>query len=125
MPAAMSSRNPLYDVELILQNLDSSALQINELEFKPYTVEDNNAQLDLSFGAVEHEKGIAVKVVYCSKLYKPETVERLAELFRQVLGHMTENRDVKLGDIPIDGLTGVFGQADGTVFDEEDSEFDF
>ncbi|MCP5049471.1 MAG: AMP-binding protein, partial [bacterium] len=116
------SRNPLYDVELILQNIETPVLEISELEFVPQKVENKNAQLDISFIAMESEQGVVLYVVYCTRLYKRETIDRLIKFFQRVLNLVVEDMTVKIRDIE---MPHEFEQADVSVFEDEDSDFGF
>ena len=116
------SRNPLFDVELIIQNVEGTSLTIDQLEFEPLAFEENQAQMDLSFNVMESEKGITVKTIYCTRLYKKETVERFIEFFIQVIDRVTLKPALQLKEISV---SPEFEQADSTVFDDADSQFDF
>ena len=116
------SRNPLYDVELILQNMETQVLEIGELQFVPFETENSTAQLDLSFSATRHENRVAFSVVYCTRLYKRETVNRLIQFFQHIIRLVTDDLTVKIGEIE---MPHELGLADVAMFKEDESDFDF
>jgi len=116
------SRNALFDVELAVQNMESTDMQIQGLRFRPYEPFNSNVtQVDIAVYAVESDKGIDVDLVYCTALFKPETMERFAAFFREVLSCLLEDRDIQLKDI---NLAHAFGEAE-SAYKKESIEFDF
>ncbi|MCP5108295.1 MAG: SDR family NAD(P)-dependent oxidoreductase, partial [bacterium] len=116
------SRNPLYDVELVLQNMEFTALKIEGLEFAPFNYEPGGTQVDISFYVQETEKDIHFEVVYCSELYKQETIEGLTAFYKDIAAAVTENYDIKLKDIK---MAHDFGVVKATAYSGEESSFDF
>ena len=79
------SRNPLFDTMFILQNTEQGALDIEGLTCRVYPNQHNVAKFDLTFNLVEEVEGIVCSIEYASSLYKRETVERMAQHFKQVI----------------------------------------
>lgn len=116
------SRNPLYDVELILQNTGMEPLVIEGLEFTPLGYEANSTQVDISIYAEEVGDFLLLNVNYCSRLYKQETIERMLEFYRSILETVSASPGIALADIDV---PQTLDNADASVFAPEDSEFDF
>ena len=95
------SRNPLFDTMFALQNMDNRATGITELKFTPYEYENRIAKFDLSLTAVEERDGIGINIEYSTKLFKKETIERMAGHFVNILGQTVENPDIMLSEIDI------------------------
>lgn len=98
------SRNPIYDVELIVQNANKlfNIPELEDISFKEYPFESKIAQLDIVLEAIESENEIECKIQYCTKLFKKETIEKMIQSLRQVLIVIIENGDCKIRDIVLE-----------------------
>jgi len=95
------SRNPLFDVMFVLQNMESIHLEVDELQFTSYPNTQPIAKFDLTFIAVEMEGGISFGVEYCTKLFKYETIKRMTCHLQSVLTAITSDRTIKIQAIDI------------------------
>ena len=93
------SRNPLFDVMFTMQNMDSAELQLKDLTFKQYKDNTKVAKFDLTFFAVETSQEISIDIDYCTELFKGETIERMAEHFRNILKLIGKNADVNISEL--------------------------
>ncbi|MWC31379.1 non-ribosomal peptide synthetase, partial [Paenibacillus sp. MMS18-CY102] len=93
------SRNPLFDTMFILQNTEQSELSIGDLKCIPYPLEHHVAKFDLTFNLVEEAEGIVCSIEYASSLYKRETVERMAQHFKQLIDVIVKDPQTKLSAI--------------------------
>ncbi|HYF82321.1 MAG TPA: amino acid adenylation domain-containing protein [Clostridia bacterium] len=98
------SRNPLFDVMLILQNMKMEGAEVEGLSFLPYSGENNIAKLDITIEAVEIGEKISLSIEYCTKLFHKDTIERMAGHLKKILSKTIENIDIALCEIDI--LTG-------------------
>lgn len=95
-------RNPLFDTIFILQNTGSNqALQLNDVTLESYQYDRNVSRFDLTFGAVEQEKGIQIEVEYRDDLFYQGTIERMLNHYIHLLkmvvaGSATKIRDLQL-----------------------------
>jgi acyl carrier protein len=118
-------RNPLFDVLFTLQNVeqqppDIPGITVPGLKISPYpTFELQQAQFDLLVFSHEIGDVLGFKVVYCTRLFKQETVERLTGYFKDIVTAALENKDIRLGDIKISHHLGT------AQLDIPDTEFDF
>ena len=95
------SRSPLFDAELLVQNVELKRLEIGGVKFIPFTYEPQVAQHDISLQAIEVEGGIHFNLEYCKKLFKRETVERFRDFFKKIVTTVMENREIRIKDIKI------------------------
>ncbi|MFS0553781.1 non-ribosomal peptide synthase/polyketide synthase [Brevibacillus sp. 179-C9.3 HS] len=95
------SRNPLFDTMFILQNLDKKAYQLDGLNFEPYPAQEGNAKFDLTLEAHEDESGIHFGLVYSTKLFQKETIERMSHHFLEVLRGIVADQTVSLHEISL------------------------
>ncbi|MCP4220803.1 MAG: amino acid adenylation domain-containing protein [bacterium] len=79
------SRNPLFDVMLVVRNMERSDVEIPGLKIKPYELETGVSKFDLTLLAVEESESLAFSIEYCSALFKPETIAGFAAYFKQLL----------------------------------------
>ncbi|MCW3467113.1 non-ribosomal peptide synthase/polyketide synthase [Chitinophaga nivalis] len=80
------SRSPLVQVMFVLQNLPEEAgdagFSLNILEEE---AAHTNAKFDLTFLLEETINGLALSVEYCTDLFRPDTIERMARHYEQLL----------------------------------------
>jgi hypothetical protein len=99
-----AGRNPLFDVMLVVQNPKSriKVSQLGELKVKPY---DGNfhksSKVDISMDAVEKDQQVLLRVEYCTKLYKKESIEAFMDSFQKVAETVVNNKTIMLKDIKI------------------------
>jgi amino acid adenylation domain-containing protein len=72
------SRNPLFDVCLSFQNEEQAKSHIRGAVFVPYHYENNTTKFDLTLFAHEASEELYFIIEYCSSLFKPSTIKRLA-----------------------------------------------
>ena len=93
------SRNPLFDVMLVMQNNETASLKLGESKIEEKGVEGEIAKFDLTFNVVENEGRFEITLQYCTDLYKEETAKRLLEHFEEVLRRAATDTEQKLGEI--------------------------
>jgi len=116
------SRNPLFDAELAVQNMEIAELKAEGIRFKPYPHEYNATQVDLALYAVETSEGIDFHLNYCTALFKKETMERFIHFFKEIVSTVVGNKEIKLKDIEISHDMGVLTT---DVYSSSESYFDF
>jgi hypothetical protein len=94
-------RNPIYDFELIVQNIEAPRMESGELRFIPYTPDLKTAQTDISVEAREAMGRMVLKFSYCTRLFKRETMERFVGHFEEVVSAVLDDPAAVLGDIRI------------------------
>ncbi len=95
------SRNPLFDVMFILQFMDNPEMKVNQLTYKPFQIENKTSKFDILLQAVQVSDGIKFELEYSTKLFRKESINRLTVHFINILQAISENPDVKLGNIQI------------------------
>ncbi|MGD2089691.1 MAG: amino acid adenylation domain-containing protein [Candidatus Aminicenantes bacterium] len=101
-----TSRNPLFDTMFVLQNMEAQAndipgADIFQLTIRPYEIETRVSICDLLLSCFETDGKLHCAFVYCTKLFKKETIERFIVYFQQVLSAVFENRHQKISQIQI------------------------
>ncbi|HEU4325265.1 MAG TPA: condensation domain-containing protein, partial [Roseiflexaceae bacterium] len=82
-----SSRNPLFQVALVLQNAPMPTLELPGLVLRPWGLEQATAtaRFDLLIDLTEQADGIAGVLEYATDLFQSATIERFAGLYRTLL----------------------------------------
>jgi len=116
------SRNPLFDVELVVLNMENPVLEAEGLRFKPFEFELGVSQVDLAFYVSEYDEDIRLNLMYSTDLFKRETMNDLIDFFREILSTAANNMDIKLEDFK---MTHDFVSAETAVIFDEDNDFGF
>jgi len=102
------SRNPLFEVMFVFENLDvvssqAAQVEIPNLCFSPYPFEVEIAMFDLTIALEEMDAGQRLKlyVEFCTRLFKPETIGRFVSYYNRILSSILENPLQKLWEIEI------------------------
>ena len=93
------SRNPLFDVMLVLQNNDSTDIQLRDSEAEGIKELSTAAKFDMTFNIEEVGEKFYVVFEYCTDLFKEETAEQIVKHFEEILKAVTSNAEQKIGDI--------------------------
>lgn len=92
-------RNPLFDTMFILENVDSSEININGLTFKAYELKNTISKFDLLLVGEEFQDEIKFEFKYCTKLFKSKTVERLKDSYINILREIANDYEKKICEI--------------------------
>lgn len=115
------SRNPLYDVMVVMQNIDRDDIEISDLRFKPYHYENKIAKFDLTVSACEMDEGLLIILEYSTQLFKHESITRMGCHLENILKTLSENIDIELGRIEM--VTGE--EKDKLLYDFNDTHCDY
>ncbi|MGD2084987.1 MAG: amino acid adenylation domain-containing protein [Candidatus Aminicenantes bacterium] len=96
-----ANRNPLFDIMLALENMETAEIKISGLKLKPYNYHNGNAKFDLMLTAVEAGENLQFTFEYCSGLFIEETVLRFTGFFHKIISTVLENRDIRISGIEI------------------------
>ena len=93
------SRNPLFDVLVLLHGAGGPPPEFGPLAVEPVDVSRRSATFDLSFEFQDTPDGLAGSVEYSTDLFDAGTVERMAEHLSTLLMEITTVR--RVGDLPL------------------------
>ena len=94
-----AGRNPLFDVMFILQNMETTELEIPALKLKSYDYEQNTSKFDLTITAAETGKELSFTLEYCTKLFKEETILRFITYFKKIISSIQQEPHIKIAGI--------------------------
>ncbi|HEU4884058.1 MAG TPA: amino acid adenylation domain-containing protein, partial [Longimicrobium sp.] len=82
------SRNPVFQVSLMLQNTRAEAERLAGIEIAPLEIEYDTARFDLAFDLYEEDDGgLRVETEYATDLFEHATVGRMVAHLKRLLGH--------------------------------------
>jgi len=93
------SRNPLFDIMFVLQNIDVESNELDGLKVNPYNYEKKTSRFDMTLNAVELRGKIEFNIEYCTKIFRRDTIERLSRHFINILQNIVEDVEVKVSEI--------------------------
>lgn len=93
------SRNPLFDVMFVFQNASDTKADQDALEQEPVTLETKLSKFDLTVSVFELKQGLSCSFEYATKLFKRESIARLAGHFGNILQEITDNPALRLSEI--------------------------
>ncbi len=108
-PQRSTSYNPLFQILLSMDTNEVSELGFSDVILKPHESSQINVKFDLEINAqtifdpVDEAKpaGLYGSIIYNTDLFKPKTIERLADGISMALESIVENANQKLFDIPV------------------------
>ncbi|QHH20288.1 plipastatin non-ribosomal peptide synthetase PpsC [Bacillus subtilis] len=97
------SRNPLFDVMFVLQNMDQESLELDELCLKPAANNGHQtSKFDLTLYAQEQPRGLLMfQMEFSTDLYKKKTIEKWLQYFINMLLAIIKDNKAALGTINI------------------------
>jgi len=96
-----TSRNPLFDVEFVFQNFERPAIELKDVSVTPFAYENKTANFDIAFDARESGDQIYLGFQYCTSLFKPKTIRRLANHLLNAMRAVSRDPGTLLADISI------------------------
>ncbi|UED72201.1 non-ribosomal peptide synthetase [Brevibacillus sp. DP1.3A] len=96
------SRSPLFDTLFILQNAYNTDLQTDAFTFAPYEYQTKTAKFDLFLEAWERKGDIEFNLEYATRLFKPESVEKMTQQFLYLLKEISLAPEKKLVELSLE-----------------------
>ncbi|EFM11233.1 amino acid adenylation domain protein [Paenibacillus curdlanolyticus YK9] len=96
-----TSRNPLFDVMFVMQNMDIPELALGGASMMRIDLPHRSAKFDLTLEVSEHEGGLACKFEYATALFMPKTIGRLIRHFRAIIAEVSARPEQRIGEIEI------------------------
>ncbi|WP_255763286.1 non-ribosomal peptide synthetase [Fulvivirga maritima] len=109
-----SSRNPLFDVMFVYQNLENSLIELPDLELSAYHNNLNFSKFDLTLSLGENDGKLSLNFTYSTDLFKCETIERFILYLKNIVKSVILNPQISISEIDIlppkekDRLLNVF-----------------
>ena len=100
-PARDLSRNPLFQVMLVLQNAPEQFFTMPGLSLSPLEVDRGAAQLDLTLWVWESPEGLNGSFEYATDLFERSTIQRMAGHWRALLEAMVAAPERRISELPL------------------------
>ena len=100
-PERDMSRNPLFQVMFVLQNVPDAALAMEGLEVSSLPLESHSAKFDLALSVRESAQGLQTNWEYASDLFDAVTVKRMAQHFKRLLEAIVADPEQPIGELPL------------------------
>ncbi|MEH1828477.1 MAG: amino acid adenylation domain-containing protein [Nostoc sp.] len=100
-PERNLSHTPLFQVMFVLQNAPNSALELPGLTLSSLTVQNSNANFDLTLDITETAEKIFSNFNYNSNLFKESTIKRMAGHFQTLLKEIIANPKLRLSELSL------------------------
>ena len=95
------SRNPLFQVAIVLQNAPVGSMQLPGIEMTLLPSAATGAKLDLSLVIEESPQSLRGFVEYCTDLFEPETIRQMMRHYNQVLCEMVRDPEQLVSTLPL------------------------
>lgn len=96
------SRNPIFQVMLVLQNLPRETEAASGLQITSFgSSEKTSAKFDLLVAATRQPEGLRLTFEYSTHLFEPATIARMQQHFRTLLEGISRNPELALSDLPL------------------------
>ncbi|WP_194972390.1 non-ribosomal peptide synthetase [Aquiflexum lacus] len=95
------SRNPIFQVLFVLQNVPDAKFEIEGAEVSEKPFENFTSKFDMTFELTETNEGIEGVLEYCTDLFKKETITNFVSHYRQFLHAICNNPTEKIGKLEI------------------------
>ncbi|MBT2575786.1 amino acid adenylation domain-containing protein, partial [Bacillus sp. ISL-51] len=98
-----TSRNPLFDVMFVLQNMERESLFLNDLHLaQAPDIGHKASKFDATLYASEESEGtIGLDFEFNTDIYQKQTVIKWLSYFTHILKHVIDNQNIQLGDIDV------------------------
>ncbi len=95
------SRNPLFDVLLVLQNLETPTADMPGLKVKPYDYVTGYSKFDLTLQVIEIKDQLSFSMEYCTKLFEKTAVQRFIAYLKKIITTVLADNKQKIYEIEI------------------------
>lgn len=93
------SRNPLFDTMFNYQDSTGGEMKAGEVRFSRYQLDAGISKFDLSLDVVEHPASAEFTFEFALRLFKPQTIQRLADHFANLVKAIAANPEAPLQNL--------------------------
>jgi len=91
------TRTPLFDVVVVMQNVDAYALALDGVTVKPFIDDFGGSKFDLQFNFEEREGALAGSLVFNTDLFQDDSAARLVAHLQALIESIVANPDERVG----------------------------
>jgi amino acid adenylation domain-containing protein len=100
-PERSMSRVPLFQVMFVFQNAQTQGVESSGVARKVSLLEERKTTFDLTLGLAESPEGLVGLLDYSADLYEAESIERMLEHLRVLLGAVASDPSQRLSELPL------------------------
>ncbi|MCP4219173.1 MAG: AMP-binding protein, partial [bacterium] len=100
-PRRDPSRNPVFDVCLVFQNMELSTEELPLLKPALHLTANKTAKFDMTLTAEESGEAFHFSLEYCTALFRRETIAQMSRHFLTILRYFKEKPSVPVGAIDV------------------------
>jgi amino acid adenylation domain-containing protein/non-ribosomal peptide synthase protein (TIGR01720 family) len=100
-PERDPSRQPLFQVKLLLQNVPMPTLELRGISLAPVERSNNSAKFDLILSFTGEGETLRASLDYSTELFDHSTIRRMARHLETILTAMIASPDARLGLLPV------------------------
>lgn len=130
------SRNPIFDVLLVVQNFERSEMaqnedlflgEIEEKDGEMIDYQNKTSKFDMTFFVWEGNEEVYLSVEYYAAIFNRETIELFLHHFVQVIQGLKENRDFKIdalnsfGEGELNRVLNVFSKGSQVLIENSET----
>lgn len=93
------SRNPIFDVVFVLQNIDTPDVKIKDLNLNLFKVETRRTKFDMTWAGHESRSRIHFSVEYFTDLFDQTTVKRFVDYYQRIIATVTAAPDRRISGL--------------------------
>jgi len=110
------SRNPIFDVMFVLQNMETPTMETDKLQLKTCSLEHAVSKLDMTFELAEREGRIDIAVEYATALFNTDSIRRMISYYIRIVETVTRDEHIPICQISL--LTAEEEAKQITAFNE-------
>lgn len=95
------SRNPLFDTMFIMQNMNISERVVDGLSMMPYGTDNRTSKFDITVEVKEDDGKLIFIMEYCTRLFRKETIVRMARHLSNIIKALTLNLDTPITEVSL------------------------
>jgi len=80
-------------------NMDIPEIKLRDLKLSPYKMEHSAVKFDVKINAWEQDDMVRCTLDYCTKLFKPETMDTFIENFLKIIDQIGGDPGIKIAEI--------------------------
>lgn len=96
-----TSRNPLFDVFFVYQNILRDTLSLDDVQAQGYPASYPLSKFDLTLTAYEQENALTIEFEYSTDLFKKQTIAKFARGFSYIVKQVLKSPTLNLGAIEL------------------------
>jgi amino acid adenylation domain-containing protein len=95
------SYSPMYQVMFSVGEYKDLGIELPGMEITPIIIDRGVAKFDMTLGMTELKGDLMCNIEYCSALFEPATMQRLADQFQNLLQGIVDNPDSRISALPM------------------------